>query len=125
MDIRGIANGATQTVNPNVAITLRQSSGFTIDPATRKQVPNYTSTPGYGNVQALTNDELKQLDGLNIQGTKRALYLYGDAAGVIRPDQRGGDTVTIGGKTWLVVQVLEHWDNPTWAKVAICYQGAT
>ena len=124
MDIRGIANGATQTVNPNVAITLRQSSGFTIDPATRKQVPSYTSTPGYGNVQALDGKDLVQLDGLNIQGVLRTLFLYGDAAGVIRPDQRGGDTVTIGGKTWLVVKVLEHWDNPTWAKVAICYQGA-
>lgn len=124
MDIRGIANGATQSINPNVAITLRQSTGYTKDPATLKQVPTYTSTPGYGNVQALDGDELRQLDGLNIQGVLRALYLYGDAAGVIRPDERGGDTVTIGGKTWLVVKVLEHWDNPTWAKVAICYQGA-
>lgn len=123
MDIRGIANGATQSINPNVAITLRQSTGYIIDPTTRKQVPNYTSTPGYGNVQALDGKDLVQLDGLNIQGVLRTLFLYGAAAGVIRPDQRGGDTVTIGGKTWLVVKVLEHWDNPTWAKVAICYQG--
>lgn len=125
MDIRGIANGATQAVNPNVAVTLRQSSGFTIDPATRRQMPSYTDTGGYGNVQALDGKDLVQLDGLNIQGTLRALFLYGDAAGVIRPDQRGGDTVIIGGKTWLVVKVMEHWDNPTWAKVAICYQGAS
>lgn len=124
MDLRGIANSVSRAINPNVAVTLRQSSGYTIDPLTRKQVPSYADTAGYGNLQALDGDDLRQLDGLNVQGTLRALYLYGDAAGVIRPDQRGGDTVTINGKIWLVVKVLEHWDNPTWAKVALNYQGA-
>lgn len=124
MDLRGIANSVSSAINPNVAVMLRQSSGYTVDPVTRKQVPSYADTAGYGNLQALDGDDLRQLDGLNIQGTLRALYLYGDAAGVIRPDQRGGDTVTINGKTWLVVKVLEHWDNPTWAKVALNYQGA-
>lgn len=122
--MRGIANSVSSAINPNVAVMLRQSSGYTVDPVTRKQVPSYADTAGYGNLQALDGDDLRQLDGLNIQGTLRALYLYGDAAGVIRPDQRGGDTVTINGKTWLVVKVLEHWDNPTWAKVALNYQGA-
>lgn len=124
MDLRGIANSVSSVINANVAVTLNRSTGYTIDPATRKQVPTYTSTPGYGQMQALDGDDLRQLGGLNIQGTLRALYLYGDAAGVIRPDTRGGDTVAIAGKIWLVVRVLEHWDNPTWVKLAINYQGA-
>lgn len=124
MDLRGIANSVSSVINQNVPVTLNRSTGYTIDPATRKQVPTYTSTTGYGQMQALDGDDLRQLDGLNIQGVLRALYLYGDAAGVIRPDSRGGDTVTIAGKVWLVVRVLEHWDNPTWVKLAINYQGA-
>jgi hypothetical protein len=72
-------------------------------------------------MQALDSVDLKQLDGLNIQGTTRALYMRGTLAGVIRPDTKGGDIIEIGGQTWLVVKVLESW--PNWTKVAIVLQG--
>ncbi len=124
MNLRGIANVVARQVNPNVAITVNTSTGYTIDPATRRQIPTYVSTNGYGNLQALDGQDLKQLAGLNLQGEIKALFLYGDVAGAIRPDNRGGDTVTIGGKTWLVVKVLEGWmSGAAWAKVAVQYQG--
>ena len=122
MDLRGLANGVSSTVNPNKTVTVRRSTGYTIG-AGRKQVPSYaTPVEGPGQVQALDGKDLQQLDGLNIQGTIRAIYLRGALAGVIRPDGTGGDLVeTADGQTWLVVKVLESW--PTWTKAAIVLQG--
>lgn len=122
MDLRGIANGAASAVNPNVTVTVRRSTGFTIG-AGRKQVPSYAAdVDGPAQIQALDGVDLKQLDGLNIQGTLRAVYLRGSLAGVVRPEGVGGDLVLTDGKTktWLVVKVLESW--PTWTKAAICLQ---
>lgn len=124
--VRGVANAVTSgKVNKNVAVSIRTSTGYTIDPATRRQVPIYSVTTGFGSLQALDGDELKQLDGISQQGVLRALYLYGDIAGVIRPDGRGGDMITIANREWLVVKVLEHWESPTWVKLAIAYQGVS
>ena len=120
MDLRGIANGVSSTVNPNKTVTVRRSTGYTIG-AGRKQVPGYADpVTGPGQIQALDANDIKQLDGLNIQGTVRAIYLRGVLAGVVRPDGTGGDLVEVDGKTWLVVKVLEGW--PTWTKAAIVLQ---
>jgi len=127
MDLRGIANGVTSTVNPNQTVTVLRSTGYTIG-AGRRQVPSYAApVTGPGQIQALDANDIKQLDGLNVQGTIRAIYLRGVLAGVIRPDGTGGDIVQfkdpITGnvlETWLVVKVLEGW--PTWTKAAIVLQ---
>ena len=120
MDLRGIANGVTSTVNPNQTVTVLRSTGYTIG-AGRRQVPSYAApVSGPAQIQALDADDIKQLDGLNIQGTVRAIYLRGVLAGVVRPDGTGGDLVEVEGQTWLVVKVLEGW--PTWTKAAIVLQ---
>jgi hypothetical protein len=106
MNLRSIANAATQSINPNTPVTVKVSSGYTIDPATRRQVPAYATETGEANIQALDGKDLKQLDGLNIQGTIRAAYLYGNLAGVVRPDSKGGDLVEFNSQSWLVVKVL-------------------
>lgn len=121
MDLRTIANGVSSVVNDNKIVTVLRSTGYTIG-AGRKQVPTYADpVSGPAQIQALDGKDLQQIDGLNIQGTIRAIYLRGVLAGVIRPDQTGGDIVQIGGETWLVVKVLESW--PTWTKAAIVLQG--
>ena len=123
MDLRGIANGVSSTVNPNELVTILKSTGFTIG-AGAKQIPSYANPiTGYAQVQALDGEDLKQLDGLNIQGSVRAIYLRGLLAGVVRPNQTGGDIVQRknGAETWLVVKVLETW--PNWVKAAIVLQG--
>ena len=121
MDLRGIANSVSSAVNPNTTVTVLRSTGYTIG-AGRKQVPTYAApVTGPGQIQALDANDIKQLDGLNIQGTIRAIYLRGVLAGVVRPDGTGGDIVQIGGQTWLVVKVLEGW--PTWTKAAVVLQG--
>jgi hypothetical protein len=121
MDLRGIANGVTASVNPNITVTVKRSTGYAIG-AGRKQVPSYAApVSGPGQLQAMSADDIKQLDGLNIQGTIKAIYLRGVLAGVVRPDSTGGDIVEEGGRTWLVVKVLESW--PNWTKAAIVLQG--
>jgi len=120
MDLRGLANGVTSTVNPNKTVTVRRSTGYTIG-AGRKQVPGYADpVTGPAQIQALDANDLRQVDGLNIQGTMRAIYLRGVLAGVVRPDGTGGDLIDVDGQTWLVVKVLEGW--PTWTKAAIVLQ---
>ena len=128
MDLRGLANGVTTTVNPNQTVTVLRSTGFTTG-AGAKQVPSYAApVSGPAQIQALDADDIKQLDGLNVQGTIRAIYLRGTLAGVVRPNQTGGDLVTIAAPApvalrgaWLVVKVLESW--PDWTKAAVVLQG--
>lgn len=124
MDLRGLANGVTSTINPNETVTVLRSTGYTIG-AGAKQVPAFAApVTGPAQVQALDANDIKQLDGLNIQGTIRAIYLRGTLAGVVRPNQTGGDIVKRKNETesWLVVKVLESW--PDWTKAAICLQGS-
>lgn len=128
MNLRSIANNAIQGINPNISVVVRLPNGYTIDPLTRKQVPAYIDTPAQGQLQALDGDDLKQMLGLNIQGTIRAMYLYGSLAGVIRPDGSSQSHVVftsneagvVKSREWGVFKVLESWQ--TWCKVAIVYQ---
>lgn len=120
MNLRGIANRSIQSINPNVPIQFYKSTGYTIG-AGRKQIPSYANPiDGTGNLQALDNVDLKQLEGLNIQGKIKAIFIYGEAAGSVRPDNTGGDLIKIDGRTWLVVKILEGWE--TWCKAAIVLQ---
>lgn len=130
MDLRGIANQVSNAVNPNIMVQVQTSVGFTTGAGLR-QVPAYNPTvTGPAQVQALDNSDLKQIEGLNIQGSIRAIYLRGALAGVIRPDSKGGDLITINAPavpplqgTWLVVKVLESW--PDWTKAVIVKQGGS
>lgn len=120
MDLRSIANAASSSVNPNRTVTLLKSTGFTIG-AGRKQVPTYADpVTGPAQIQALDGKDLKQLDGLNIQGTIRAIYMRGALAGVIRANEIGGDLIQFDNQNWLVVKILESW--PDWTKAAIALQ---
>lgn len=124
MDLRGIANSVTSTVNPNETVTVLRSTGYTTGSGAR-QVPSYADpVSGPAQLQALSTSDVAQLDGLNIQGVIKAIYLRGALAGVVRPDGTGGDIIQIGdpAKNWLVVRVLENW--PNWTKAAIVLQGS-
>jgi len=123
MDLRSIANGVITTVNPNETVTVLRSTGYTTGAGAR-QVPSYAApVTGPAQLQALSASDVAQLDGLNIQGVIKAIYLRGVLAGVVRPNGTGGDIIKIGDpeKNWLVVRVLENW--PTWTKAAIVLQG--
>jgi hypothetical protein len=97
MDLRSISNAVTDTVNPNILVTVQASTGYTIGSGL-KQIPIYASpVEGYAQVQALTESDLRHLDGLNIQGATQSIILRGALDAVVRVNSQGGDLVTING----------------------------
>ena len=121
MNLHAIASGVIGTVNRNIVGTLRVSTGSTTD-ASGLRVPTYTDVEARMQVQALSGADLRQIEGLNIEGVKRAVYLFGDVLGVSRPQARGGDLLLFHDAVWLVFTVLESWDQAEWCKVAVVQQ---
>jgi hypothetical protein len=125
MKIRTIANAAIQGINADQYVTWVQNSGYTTAPD-GDRTPTQVSIQVRANVQALSGSDLRHVDGLNIQGVMRSVYLYGDVEGIVRADGKGGDmlqfAMTPGGEVhnWLVTQVIETWAR--WCKVIVTLQ---
>lgn len=123
MNLHQRVSGIISRVNPMLTVTVRHATGVTQN-ADFTRVPTYSTTTMLGQVQALTSAELAQVDGLNIQGEKLAIYVNGNLEGVSRPDNAGGDLVTLpDGSVWLVTIMLENWNRMDgWTKAAIVRQ---
>lgn len=132
MNVRGLANGMTRAVNPNIIATLRRSTGFGKG-ASYDQIPTYApDAPITVQVQALTQKEIQHLDKLNISNGQASVYADTQLSSVDRPSQSGGDLIVFGtdartpaalrGQTWLVVALLEGWPGSGWSKAAITSQ---
>jgi hypothetical protein len=123
---RALANSATSAVNPNVGAKLLISTGYTTN-AKFQQVPTYDNQSVSAQVQPLSSGDLKLLDGLNIQGAQKAIYLNGAALAISRVKKLGGDLIVFPdgtlpeGNTWLTLASLEQWGG-TWCKVAAVLQ---
>lgn len=125
MNLHGIVRGAITTVNPDISATLLRSDGY----ATAlggKQVPKFLSFSGKIQVQGVSAKDLEHIDFLNIQGVLRLVYLYGNWAGVVRADQKGGDIMKFAQipgtavQDWRVVNIKETW--PDWCSVIVQLQ---
>lgn len=119
MNLRGIANGLTSRINPNVSGVFQVNTGFTTLPG-GKRVPSYNNVDVSVQFQELSSTDLKQIDAVNIQGILRSAYLNGNFNGVNRPEQKGGDILQVGSDKWLVVKVPELW--PEWCRVIVNLQ---
>jgi hypothetical protein len=124
-NVRALANKYIQVTNPNQKINWVQSNGYVTDDAGKRTPKTITLTVD-AQVQALSATDLKHIDGLNITGVMRSVYMYGNAAGVVRADQIGGDILVFpevpGGcnKNWLINQVIETWSD--WCHVIVTLQ---
>jgi hypothetical protein len=123
MDLHGIVKGVIGAVNPLVPATMQISTGYT-DNADGSRTPTYSTLAVNAQVQSMTYMDLRQVEGLNLNGTRRAIYLEGEFNGVNRPSQKGGDLVTLtdgpNAGIWLIAQVIEQWEN--WCKVIVTLQ---
>lgn len=119
MNLHGLVAGAIAVVNPFTDGTMQVSTGYTTS-ASGSRTPAYTPVEVSVQLQALSYQDLKQVDGLNIQGVLKAAYVQGNFNGVNRPKQQGGDLLEVGSDTWLIVQVLETW--PDWCKFIVNLQ---
>ena len=124
MNLHGIVAPYVAAVNPWTFGSYQESNGYTTD-STFKRVPAYAPAVAVAvQRQALTYKDLMQLDGLNLNGEKAAIYVSGDWRGVDRPAGRGGDLINMqDGTVWIVAQVLENWfSTDGWAKLACTKQ---
>lgn len=124
LNLHQIAAGAISIVNPNSQGIIRQSAGYTTS-SDGTRVPSYLADlPVTMQVQSASNEDLRQIEGLNLQGGKSiVIYLYGDWSGLVRHDKQGGDLLIYNSQIWLIVAVMENW--PTWSKVAVTLQNGS
>ena len=98
INVRAIANRRIQLVNANIPATLLKSTGCTTDDAGHR-VPTFSRVPVTIQNQAASNEDLKQTDGLNLQGTLRTVSIAGDLQGAIRAGNAGGDLLQFPDST--------------------------
>ena len=126
MNLHSIVGPIIVAVNPPLLCSLQASSGYTT--VNFVQQPSYaTPVQVFVQCQALSYADLKQLDGLNIQGTKLAMYIQGNWNAAVRSQGKGGDLITTpDGQVWLAVQVLENWSlSAGWTKLAVTLQNGS
>lgn len=124
MNLHGIVSPIIAAVNPHVPVVIRISTGNTLQPG-GERVPTYADpivVPGQ--VQPLQYKDIAQLDSLNVQGTRRAIYLYGAIDGLVRSENKGGDLIEVttgpNAGIYLVAVVAEAW--PEWCKALVTLQ---
>jgi hypothetical protein len=123
MNLHAIAGNIVSAVHPNMPAQYQRSVGYTTA-ADGSRAPSYQAAQAVtAQKQPLSSNDLKQLDGLNLNGEKAAFYISGNWDGVSRPDQKGGDIVTCADGVWMVVQILEnYYATAGWVKVATTRQ---
>ena len=127
MNLHSIVAPAVSVVNPTIRVTWMSNTGFTAN-ADFSRVPTYASQFVPAQIQALQFDDLKQIEGLGIQGLRRKAYLYGNVNGMVRTLAKGGDLLVLpDGSTWLVAYVLETYGHGLvgqrgWCSVVITLQ---
>jgi hypothetical protein len=132
LNLRNIANGAIQGLNPNVIATIRRSTGYTTD-ASGKRIPSFTEITVPVQIQPITTGDMQKLDNLNIQGVHRAIYVSAEVEAMIRVDKKGGDQILFprgvmpedndNATRWIVSAVLEVYQSG-WRKCAITLQNS-
>jgi hypothetical protein len=129
MNLNFLAGGVAAAVNPQMRVKVQVSTGWTLSPnGDGSRIPSY-APPVYvfGQIQPVTWRDIQHLDGLNLQGTRRVIYLNGRIEGLVRPTNQGGDLITLPDKSvWLVTLIIEGW-SPTagWTKAAIQLQNGS
>lgn len=124
MNLHAVVAGGISTVNPWIMATIQRSLG-TKQEGSYHRIPLYAPPkPVLVQQQSLLYNDLVQLDGINVEGERRAFYITGNWEGAQRADGKGGDLITLpDGSIWLVVVVLENWQFADgWVKVGCTRQ---
>lgn len=124
INVRGLANMATQNVNPNMWVTLQVNTGYTVNDY-GEQVPAYLDEPIEIQTQSISSTEKYNLDLINKQGEFISIYAYGDINGIRRWLQKGSSRFVFPAygeeepAIWNVEQVAESF--ATWTRV-VCWR---
>lgn len=125
MNLRGIANSITRSVNPNVHAVLRQNIGYTTNDS-GERVSSFVEKSVVVQLQTLSSQDLQLFDGLAQQGELIYAYVSAQFYGLQREQATGADKLVFArwGENepheWLVKQVVESWAD--WCKVLLWRQ---
>ncbi|KER03399.1 hypothetical protein [Photorhabdus cinerea] len=125
IDVRGIANGLTLVVNPNIKSVLIVNNGYTIDEA-GEQIPDYSEHGITVQLQSLSTRDLDHLGVINQQGQFIYAYAKGQISALRRAKDKGSDMMRFAAygedeaSEWNVTQVIESY--PSWVKVLLWRQ---
>ncbi len=128
MNLHAIVSPIIAAINPMLPVTVQISDGLTTAPD-GSRAPTYAAEyQARAQVQAMSSRDLRQVAGINLQGTMVGIYLSGDIEGIVRPLAKGGDLITFpDGSVYLVSVALENWGAANvpaemWSKVACILQ---
>jgi hypothetical protein len=135
-NLHAIASGVIAMVNPPVIANVQFNQGYTTQPDGTRVPSLSTASAVQAQVQALTYSDLRQIEGLNLTGTRRAIYFFGDLEGTVRWTAQGGDLITFPGavagfppgSVWLVAMSIETWgvtQPGCWGKVIATLQNGS
>lgn len=125
LNLHAIVRGPIQAVNADRTVIYLASTGYAPN-AAGQQVPQYaTPVTVRAQIQPPSGEDLKHMEFLNIQGTKRVVYLYSNPSAQDRVDAQGGDLLQFPQFTgqpvdnWLIAGRDETWDvsDEGWSKV--------
>jgi hypothetical protein len=120
MNLQLVVSGPISAVNPDSLVTVQQSNGYATGPD-GKSAPQYLPAVSgvRAQIQPLQWRDLEMISGLNLQGTRRKIWVQGEVDGIIRVQMKGGDLIILAdGSVYLVALVSEQWSS-LWCSV-IC-----
>jgi hypothetical protein len=125
VNVHSIVNRYVGTINPNVRVTLYRSTGATTNADFSRTPkfanPQFVSSHAWVQSQPVTYSDIQMVEGLNIQGDRRKVWLNGQVEGLVRGLQVGGDFVVYrDGTNWKIALVLESW--PDWCSAMLTLQ---
>jgi hypothetical protein len=126
LNLHSIAKGLIASINPPTALTVQQSTSYTVN-ADFSQTPQYTlvQIPD-ADVQGLDQSALQLVERMNIQGLSKRVWVDGQFFAVVRAAARGGDIITDPtGTTWKITAVPEGWDQSGWCSFIMTMQNGS
>jgi hypothetical protein len=131
LNLHSITRGAIQAVNADTSIQWLVSTGATPN-ADASRTPTYAAPQTVtAQIQPPSGRLLRHAEFLNIQGTIRSVYMYGNPQSISRVDAKGGDLLQFPQypgapvDNWLVFVVEEQgWQlsDANWTRVGVVLQ---
>lgn len=122
LDVFGLAGNVCANINGHIINATLKASAGDIENNDGSVTPQYTVSTVEIEVQAMSSQDLQQIENISQQGDMRAVYVRGAVRALNRPLQVGGDILTFYGSDWLVTQQLEEWGAGEWSKVLVTRQ---
>lgn len=125
INVRGLANMAIQTVNPNMPAVLRVNMGYQVAPG-GVQTPVFDEFDVTIQAQSLSSQEKFNLDLINKQGEFISVYVAGAVHAIRRIEKQGSSELIFRpygeetDATWRVDQVMESY--PQWSRLLLWRQ---